>query len=160
MFRRLFGSMLLKRAVNLHDNWKYFKEEVERVRQEKNRVVIALIGAPGSGKSSFVRKLINKNIENLYVIDDLKDMYGRRLSVNDVNSIVKNFKGGVLILSDYRAAVYLKDLDIIIAVAVSEDKRYENLRSRKSRKKIYRGFLYRYPPIPFKFFNKPMFIIS
>ncbi len=160
MIRRLLTYFLKRKAYKLSENLDVFKRVIEESRQKNGRVVIAFTGAPGSGKTTLVKRLIENEIEDLYIVDDLVDMYGNRLTKRDIESIANNFSGGIFVLSDYRSALYIKNPDLIIMIDTDEKKRKNNLSKRGSKKKLYKSFFYKYPPLSFSCIGKPIFLIS
>jgi predicted ATPase len=149
---------LIKKSVTLDEQGvSQLTGRIMECLNSKGRCVIACAGSPGSGKSTLAR-LVRKRgflsipVEKLFVVDDLKGPGKEKYSRKDLPALVNNLKGLVLLLFDYKAALYLKKADIGIIGIVSEKDRLSRLKNRSAwGYKKYRKKFYRVPPIPFNF---------
>jgi hypothetical protein len=130
LFRRLNSIRLMRLGTCLtEENIESFVQRIRHVIRERGHCVIAVSGSPGSGKSVYANSIRRNGFfsfskERVSVIDDLKGN---------------------------RAAVYCNSADFYLIKDILEDKRLKNLKKRSMRSyKRYRGFFYRYPPIPFR----------
>lgn len=155
MLRRLNGARLRKKGTCLtRQNVDSFVERIKDVIQKNGHCVVAVAGSPGSGKSTcadFIRKngFFSFSKEDVRVIDDLRGdnhKQYRRKAIKRFSSVQKK---NLMFIFDYRSAVYVRKAHIIIILYVEERRRlgYLEKRSWKSYKR-YRGFYYKYPPIP------------
>jgi hypothetical protein len=129
---------------------------MEKVRTEEGKCVIAVVGGPGCGKSTLARHvkkegLICRPPEDFFVIDDLRGPDGERYSKRQVREVVGKIRNKIVLLFDYRAAVYLRDADFCIVLAVDENRRIQNLKNRSSRSyKKYRNSIFKVSPMPLR----------
>jgi len=165
VIRRIIAQFLIKRGFSFNKDYNLFLRILKSIIDQKGNVIIAVIGAPGSGKSKFIHNIKQNgfgSIESgdIYIIDDLRDFEGNRYMIEDLQKIIEATDSKIFILSDYRGALYLRKVDIILYLKIDERKRRENLLKRKSKKFFYKTMLYRISPIPLRFLSKPLFIID
>jgi len=105
----------------------------------------------GSTDSTSITIQVVEYINIPPVIDDLKGNNNERYSRKVLKEVKIEHEKCLLFIFDYRAAVYCNSADFYLIKDILEDKRLKNLKKRSMRSyKRYRGFFYRYPPIPFR----------
>jgi hypothetical protein len=157
LFRRLNSIRLMRLGTCLtEENIESFVQRIRHVIRERGHCVIAVSGSPGSGKSVYANSIRRNGFfsfskERVSVIDDLKGNNNERYSRKVLKEVKIEHEKCLLFIFDYRAAVYCNSADFYLIKDILEDKRLKNLKKRSMRSyKRYRGFFYRYPPIPFR----------
>lgn len=157
----------MKRAISLEkENVLQIREKVEHYLGSKGHCIVLFIGSPGSGKSTLARYFREHGFfsipkERLIIIDDLKGPEKKKYNKKELLQVADTLDNRVLLVFDYRAAQYVRNADIGIVLIVSEEERIRNLQKRSSWSlKKYRRSLYRFPPIPFTYNDKSIYILS
>jgi len=167
VINRLITLISIKKAVKLDEkNINLFEYKLRNKVIDKGFAILAIVGPPGSGKTTISNKIINDGFltfknEEIMVIDDLIGPESIKYKKRDLKRPENICKRKLLIISDFRAAVYLKRLDFIILLKMDEDKRLENLKKRESRKyKLYKKWYFQIPPIPLRFIKKDLYLVD
>ena len=166
MINHIISYFLLKKAIFLNkDSIHLFKKNVRNIYSVKKKLIIALIGSPGSGKSYLINSLSDngflfKNFKYI-IIDDLRDIEGKKYDKKELKYLFQNFHNVIFIVSDYRACKYLKEVDIIISIIIDESERIANLKKRNSKLfNLYKKKIFSISPIPMRFIATPIYKIS
>ena len=144
------SPVLDKRTVGI------LARRVEEIRTEGGKFLVAIAGGPGCGKSTLARHvkkqgLLTRPPEEFFVIDDLRGPEGERYSKRQVRTVIDTVADKTVLLFDYRAAEYVKNADLVIILAVDEDRRIRNLKNRSHRGyRKYRGRMFSVSPIPLR----------
>jgi predicted ATPase len=161
---KINAKRLIKRSVFIDE--KGAAQLTGRIRgclKSNGICVVACAGSPGSGKSTLARLVKEKGFlsipkEQLFVVDDLKGPGKQRYRRKDLPELINNLNDKVLLLFDYRAALYLKKADIGIIGIVNEEDRLNYLKNRSSwAYKKYKSRYYSVPPVPFTFKNDDIY---
>lgn len=175
MFSRIHTKRLIKKAAPFDRETLsclecFIRDDVKT----KGFSLIAIAGSPGTGKSTCARYIAERGFlsfarEQIMVIDDLRNVKsekdfgyavrGARYRSRELPGLVGQLENKVLFLFDFKAARYLKKVDILILLHVDESERLKNLRSRSERGyKRYNRRMYRTPPIPLGFRSERAFV--
>ncbi|KPJ84315.1 MAG: hypothetical protein AMS17_16415 [Spirochaetes bacterium DG_61] len=164
MLRRLNAARLVKKGTCLtRKNVDSFIERIKDVIRKNGRCVIAVTGSPGSGKSVYADFFRKKGFfsfpkDSVSVIDDLRGNNDERYSRKEL-SIGQD--KNILLIFDYRAVLYYRGANFIVILDIGEKKRLENLKNRSMKSyKRYKGFYYRYPPMPFYVDSSRVYILK
>ena len=166
MINRIISFFLIKKAISLNNfSIDFIENNIKNLFAEKGKLIIALVGPPGSGKSYLVRNLLKNSSLfedlNLKIIDDLKDSEGRKYSKKELKELSNKYQNGILIISDYKACRYLKKVNIIIYIEIDEKERIKNLKRRNSKLfNVYKRKIYSISPIPLRFIHTSLYKIS
>jgi predicted ATPase len=142
------------------------EKRINEIMHEQGNCVIAVSGSPGSGKSTIAARVKEEGFlsfgrDTLFVVDDLRGPNGERYSRRDIKKLSGTIPKRILMLFDYRAALYLKRADMCFILRLDEDERIRNLQQRSARSfKKYRNKWYGIPPIPFSFKKEKVFSCS
>ena len=167
MLYKINTKRLIKKGVLL--NKKNIYQLSERIRESltsKGRCLVAYIGSPGSGKSTIARLIRQHGFltipkEQLFVIDDLRGPENIKYRRKDLPALIETLNNRVLLMFDFRAAIYLKSADIGILALVGEEERLQNLKKRSAwAYKKYKTRWYRMPPVPFSFNKNNFYVCS
>ncbi len=155
LVRKIYALRIIKKAPNLDEhNTQSLERRIESLFLERGSCVILVTGAPGCGKSTLARRAKEEGFfstpaERLFIIDDLRGPGGERYSRRQLKTVMRQAGNKVVLLFDYRAAVYLKNADICIILDLEEEQRLKNLKVRSYRGyRRYRSRLYSISPIP------------
>jgi predicted ATPase len=121
------------------------RREVENFLMHSPRVIIAIAGLPGSGKTVFVKDFVRLGFgrigkKDLVVIDD-NTLYSttfwrlkwKKLTLNKDTwkDFLESLNGKVVIFSNWIPSRFLISADILIHLTVSEDLRLSRLKNRE-----------------------------
>lgn len=165
MLYRLHAKMIAKKGNAFSKNTKStIHEIIIKAIQRKGSCILIIAGSPGTGKTFAAKKIIRKGFlsiekDQTYVVDDLRGENGERYTRMSIRRLNPSQLGKLFILSDYRAARYVRRADIGLYIVLNEEQRLSNLKKRSPRSyKRYRKRFYRYPPIPFSYGYKDFYI--
>jgi len=154
MVRRIHAKRLIKNGVVLDDkSIEEVKFKLKNIINTHRRALIGILGSPGSGKSTMAKKISEKGFlgippEKILLLDDLRDQAGKQYRLRELKRVARSLSDKVLVLVDYRSAVYLRNLDFLIVLPVDEKERLRNLGKRSPRSlKRYGKARYSVPPI-------------
>ncbi len=164
---KLNTKRLIDKCVDLgNKNSLSIVTKINKILLRNRNCVIAVAGSPGSGKSTVARWIKDRGFlsfsrEKLFVVDDLRGPNGERYSRRDVRSLGGALRDRIIMIFDYRAALYLKNADLCFVLQLNEDERKRNLQLRTSRAfKKYSGKFFRFPPVPFTFTRQNIYSCS
>ncbi|MBA7535061.1 hypothetical protein ES705_27311 [subsurface metagenome] len=129
---------LIKKGIPLNkENVQQINAKIREFLQQKGHCVVAFIGSPGSRKSTLARfarqnGLLSIPEDKLLVIDDLCGPNNERYRRKDLRTLINALNNKVLLLFDFRAALYVKKADIGIIMLISEENRAQNLKRRSA----------------------------
>ncbi len=157
LVHKINALRIIKKALKLDEkNIPSLVRRIEGFFSERGGCVISVTGAPGCGKSTLARRAKEEGLfsipaEKLFIIDDLRGPEGERYSRRQLKTVIRQAGDKVVLLFDYRAAVYLKNADICIILGLEEEQRLKNLKVRSHRGyRRYRGRFYSISPIPLR----------
>ncbi len=159
---RLIG----KAQVLGRDNVSSLVRRIESLLSERGSCVIAVTGGPGCGKSTLAHRvkedgLFSRPAEYFFIIDDLRGPGGERYSRRQLITVTRQARDKVVLLFDYRAAVYLKKADLCIVLVLTEEQRLKNLKARSHRGyRRYRGRLHSVSPVPLRWKPEDVYVCS
>ncbi len=140
------------------------ERRIEDALSKCGRCIIAVAGGPGCGKSTLARRVKEEGLfyipaEKLLIIDDLRGSAEEHYSRRQLKTVIQKAVDKVVLLFDYRAAVYLKNADICIILDLKEEQRLKNLKARSNRGyRRYRGRFYSVPPIPLRWTPEDVYV--
>jgi len=139
MFYKLNTKRLLKKGVYLNkNNFNSLKKDIYDIYEKNGKVVILFIGSPGSGKTKVASWIHNNGFlslskDQLCIIDDLCGEDNRRYNKSELKTFTEKIKNKIVIIFDYKAAVYIRNPDLIIYLSIDEKRRLMNLKKRSRR---------------------------
>jgi Cdc6-like AAA superfamily ATPase len=158
MLHRLHAKWIAKRGMTFNSETKGDLEScIDEIIQRKKSCTLIVIGSPGTGKTTASQEFIKHGFlsydkSKIYVIDDLTGENGERYTKKSIRKVTHTHEATLLILSDFRAARYIRNADIGLFIVLHEEKRLSNLKKRSQRSlKRYKNRFYRYPPVPFTY---------
>jgi hypothetical protein len=165
MLYRLYARWIAKRGINFNSETKSdFESRINEIIKKRKSCTLIVIGSPGTGKTTAAQEFIKHGFLSFYksqifIVDDLTGENGERYTKRSVRKLPHAHKAKLLILSDFRAARYIKNADLGLFIVLQEEKRLSNLKKR-SRRSIqrYKKRFYKYPPIPFSYDYKDFYI--
>jgi hypothetical protein len=164
---KLNTKRLIDKCVDLgNENSLSLVTKINEIVLQNGNCVIAVAGSPGSGKSTIARWIKDRGFltfsrEKLFVVDDLRGPDGERYRRRDVRSLGNSLRDKIIMIFDYRAAIYLRKADLCFVLQLNEDERRRNLRRRTSRAfNKYSGKFFRFPPVPLTFTRQNIYNCS
>ncbi|HDY87757.1 MAG TPA: hypothetical protein ENH82_06515 [bacterium] len=167
MLYKIHAKSIIKKGIPLNrNNIKQIGSRVTELLSAKGSCQVIFAGGPGSGKSTLARVIKQKGFLNiskkqLVIIDDLQGPDNKKFKKKELPLLVGAYKNRVLLLFDYKAALYLKNADIGIIIVVTEEERLRNLKKRSTwGYKKYKKRFYRIPPVPFTYKQSDTYVCS
>ena len=167
MLYKIHTKRLIKKGISLNkNNTSQLSSRIEEFLKKKNRCVVLVVGSPGSGKSTLARFIKQKGFltipeKQLVIIDDLRGQDKKKYRKQELPILIRNLRNQVLVLFDYRAALYLKRADIVLLTLIKEEERLRYLKKRSAwGYKTYKRRFYRTPPVPFSYDKKRLYICA
>ncbi len=167
MLYRLNTKRLINNGIRVNkNNITTISGRITAALNSKGSCMVVFTGGPGCGKSTLARIIKQKGFLNIpkkqmVVIDDLRDHDNKQYTRKDLSFLIDTLKDKVLLLFDYKAALYLKKADICILIVINEEERLSNLKKRSAwGYKRYKKRFYRTPPIPFTYKKSDIYVCS
>lgn len=167
MLYKINAKRLINKSTRLNKgNTSSFEKRINDLLTAEGFCRVVFAGAPGCGKSTLARAIKQKGFLNIpkkqmVVIDDLRDHDNKKYNRKDLSFLIDTLKDKVLLLFDYKAAMYLKKADICILIVINEEERLSNLKKRSAwGYKKYKKRFYRTPPIPFTYKKSDIYVCS
>ncbi len=165
MINKINTKILIKKGILLNkQNIALLDRGIKGYLASKGHCLVAYIGSPGSGKSTLAREVRQRGFlsfpkDKLVVVDDLRGTVNKKYRRKDIPALIETLNNRILLMFDFRAALYLRKADIVIIAMVKEEERLQNLKKRSAWGfKKYKRRYYRTPPIPITFNKRNIFI--
>jgi replication-associated recombination protein RarA len=167
LLNKINAKRLINKCIRLNKgNTDLLEKRINDLLTAKGCCYAVFTGAPGCGKSTLARAIKQKGFLNLpkdrqLVIDDLRGPDNKKYSRKELSSLIDTIKDRVLLLFDYKAALYIKKADFCLILDIDEEERMNNLKKRSAWGfKKYKSRFYRTPPVPLYYNKNNTFICS
>lgn len=167
MLYKINAKRLINKSTRLtKGNTNQIEKRINDLLTAEGSCRVIFTGAPGCGKSILARAIKQKGFLNLpknrlFIIDDLRGPDNKKYKRKELPFLIDAIKGRVLLLFDYKAALYLKKADFCFILDINEEERLNNLKMRSAWGfKKYKSRFYRTPPVPLTFSKNKTYVCS